>query len=109
MTSHSSTAFWHAECTTGISIDLKTEGDHKPDLPDAMPVNCPICSEEHSAVRCTEAEHLAYVAECSGAGNCQAYYHEHGCFADIDGTRCNDPDDHAWQREPASTGAEVTR
>lgn len=36
------------------------------------------------------------VDECTGAGNCPARVHVHGCFADRDGTRCDDPEDHAW-------------
>lgn len=32
---------------------------------------------------------------CTGAGDCPARLHEHGCYADRDGTACNDPEDHA--------------
>lgn len=32
---------------------------------------------------------------CTGAGDCAAARHDHGCFADVDGSRYDDPDDHA--------------
>lgn len=35
------------------------------------------------------------VDECTGARNCASRLHVHGCFADLDGTRCDDPEDHA--------------
>lgn len=31
---------------------------------------------------------------CTGANDCQARPHFHGCYADLDGTNCTDPDDH---------------
>ena len=31
---------------------------------------------------------------CTGASDCPADLHEHGCFADVYGMFCNDPDDH---------------
>lgn len=89
-----STMFWHMECSNGMSIDYKTIGEHKPDLPATMPMQCPICGEQHERARVTEEQHEAYKAECSGSGDCPAYYHEHGCFADLDGSTCNDPADH---------------
>lgn len=32
--------------------------------------------------------------DCTGAADCRAAVHEHGCFADIDGMACTDPSDH---------------
>lgn len=31
---------------------------------------------------------------CSGASDCAAPIHEHGCYSDRDGTACTDPEDH---------------
>lgn len=39
------------------------------------------------------AEHRDRPA-CTGASDCPARLHEHGCHADGDGSACNDPDDH---------------
>ena len=33
---------------------------------------------------------------CTGRPDCSSALHEHGCFADLDGTRCTDRGDHAW-------------
>lgn len=35
-----------------------------------------------------------FATPCEGSGNCRAALHEHGCFADTDGTACDDPEDH---------------
>lgn len=37
----------------------------------------------------------ACIHDCDGSSECIATVHVHGCFADRDGARCNDPDDHA--------------
>lgn len=31
---------------------------------------------------------------CQGDEHCKAPRHEHGCYADLDGSACNDPDEH---------------
>lgn len=36
-----------------------------------------------------------FATRCEGSGNCRAALHTHGCFADRDGTACDDPEDHA--------------
>lgn len=36
--------------------------------------------------------------ECRGDDSCPAPTHVHGCYADLDGERCDDPRDHDWQR-----------
>lgn len=44
-------------------------------------------------------------APCSGASDCPAPVHEHGCYADLDGTACTDPEEHdasANRTPPAS-------
>lgn len=32
---------------------------------------------------------------CDGSGHCPAPLHVHGCYADLDGSTCDDPSDHA--------------
>lgn len=39
------------------------------------------------------------VDECTGAANCAARVHVHGCFADVNGARCDDPEDHVDREE----------
>lgn len=39
--------------------------------------------------------------DCTGAADCRSGVHEHGCFADIDGTACDDPSDHPATDEEA--------
>ena len=36
--------------------------------------------------------------ECCGDGHCDAPIHVHGCYADDDGARCDDPAEHNWER-----------
>lgn len=44
---------------------------------------------------------------CTGAGDCPSRLHEHGCYADLDGSACNDPDDHGHTPiPPAKTEGE---
>ncbi len=38
---------------------------------------------------------------CTGAGTCNAPTHVHGCFADRDGSRCDDPADHPRAAVPS--------
>lgn len=35
-----------------------------------------------------------YDSRCTGAYDCPVTRHVHGCFADLDGSRCDDPGDH---------------
>jgi hypothetical protein len=32
--------------------------------------------------------------DCDGTGICESALHWHGCFADIDGSSCSEPDAH---------------
>lgn len=36
--------------------------------------------------------------ECEGHHECPAGLHVHGCYADVDGARCDDPADHEGAR-----------
>lgn len=45
-------------------------------------------------------------APCSGAGNCPAPVHEHGCFADLDGSACTDPTEHSTRHTTPVRGTE---
>lgn len=31
---------------------------------------------------------------CDGSSTCPGPHHWHGCYADLDGSACEDPDDH---------------
>jgi len=41
---------------------------------------------------------------CTGASDCPSGLHEHGCYADRDGSACNDPDDHDSRVSSPGTG-----
>jgi hypothetical protein len=38
--------------------------------------------------------------DCDGSSECFSVLHIHGCYADRDGARCDDPDDHAQVSSP---------
>jgi hypothetical protein len=60
---------------------------------------CAVCP----TLPCAAHRHLP---PCTGAGDCPSGLHEHGCYADRDGSACNDPDDH---REVASPPGQEVR
>jgi hypothetical protein len=41
-----------------------------------------------------ELERIAF-GDCDGSRSCNVAIHVHGCFGDLAGLNCDDPDDHA--------------
>lgn len=59
---------------------------------------CVRCVVDEFASRLSPAEPVP----CDGSGRCPAPLHVHGCYADLDGSACDDPSDH-----PASSTSET--
>lgn len=64
--------------------------DHKATAERAQPAECVPCEVCGGDQRFGWHLH----ARCSGASDCSAGKHIHGCFADRDGANCDDPEDH---------------
>lgn len=81
--------------------ESRVESDASAD-PCICPPEGPCLGAEHdsgSAVECVaflvldpEAQCLH---DCDGSGDCFSTLHIHGCYADRDGARCDDPSDHS--------------
>ena len=64
-------------------------GEEAAQTPAGAPIPAPV--DSGAIGRLNEAER----ASCDGSGRCSASRHVHGCFADVDGSTCDDPGDHA--------------